>query len=214
MNLQYLYRPAETLPTERKSLLFLLHGYGSNKEDLFSFAAEIPKNLDVISLEAPISLPFGGYAWYDINFTNAQEFNDTVQAQKSMQLILADIQSHADQLGYLKEDKVQLCGFSQGGILSYALSLHNPEKFSKTLCLSAYPAEDVIGGIEEQKDFSGLSFYISHGEEDAVIPIEWARNGPVLLKSLGIRCTYKEYHSGHGINPENFRDLIQFLAEK
>ena len=52
---------------ELSPLVIMLHGYGSNEDDLFSFANHIPGNYKIISLRAPYSLPFGGYSWYDIN---------------------------------------------------------------------------------------------------------------------------------------------------
>ena len=51
-------------------VIFLLHGYGSNDDDLFSLKEFIPSNYIIISLRAPISLGFGSYAWYSINFEN------------------------------------------------------------------------------------------------------------------------------------------------
>ena len=52
---------------ELSPLIIMLHGYGSNENDLFSFADHIPRNYKIISLRAPYSLPYGGYSWYDIN---------------------------------------------------------------------------------------------------------------------------------------------------
>ncbi len=215
MHLEYLHRPADPIAENKKELLVLLHGYGSNMQDLFSFAAEIPKNYEVVSMQAPLplgmaSMGLGGFAWYEINFMDAQKFNNTEQAFVSMQKILSDIQEH-QQLWACSNKPVNLCGFSQGGILSYALSLQNPSIFNKILCLSAYPAYDVLGEIDKEENFSALEFYISHGVEDMVIPIEWAREGERLMKELKITYTYQEYRSGHGINPQNFHDLIEFL---
>src|SRR5690606_32869739 len=56
--------------TENTSLLILLHGYGSNEEDLFSFAAELPDELLIVSARAPQNLGYGSYAWYTIHFNN------------------------------------------------------------------------------------------------------------------------------------------------
>jgi phospholipase/carboxylesterase len=54
MQLHYLIRePKEIL--DKNPLLLLLHGYGSNEEDLFSFANELPQDHYVISVRAPFS---------------------------------------------------------------------------------------------------------------------------------------------------------------
>src|SRR5690606_18919359 len=53
---------------EKNPLLLLLHGYGSNDADLFSFASELPDEYYVISARAPYDLMYGSYAWYAIDF--------------------------------------------------------------------------------------------------------------------------------------------------
>ncbi|RZL41912.1 MAG: phospholipase, partial [Pedobacter sp.] len=44
-----------------------------------------------------------------------------------------------------------------------------------------------------------------------VIPVDWARKAPDALKSLGIEVDYKEYPIGHGVSPQNFHDLKNWL---
>ncbi|MGV4477535.1 phospholipase, partial [Ornithobacterium rhinotracheale] len=51
------------------------------------FAPELPEDFCVVALRAPIDLGFGGYAWYDINFTDLEKFNDVEQAQQAIALI-------------------------------------------------------------------------------------------------------------------------------
>ena len=38
---------------ENAPLLVMLHGYGSDENDLFSFASELPEELFIISIRAP-----------------------------------------------------------------------------------------------------------------------------------------------------------------
>ena len=65
--LQFLHqKPEENNPNS--PVLFLFHGYGSNEEDLFSFARYLPKEYHIIALRAPIFLEQEGYAWYTITF--------------------------------------------------------------------------------------------------------------------------------------------------
>ena len=74
--------------------LILIHGYGSNMDDLFSFANYLPEQYTVISLQAPHELPFGGGAWYSINFdSNLKKWSDNKEA-------LTSIRKIKDQLEY------------------------------------------------------------------------------------------------------------------
>ncbi|MXV37478.1 phospholipase [Flavobacteriaceae bacterium Ap0902] len=208
LSLKYLYKPAKE-GTENPRLLLLMHGYGSNEQDLFSFATELPDDFFIVSVRAPRALSFGGFAWYDINFQDAQKFNDTTQATASIRIIRNFISEVIAKFN-LNQEEVWLCGFSQGAILSYAMVLQNPQNIKRVMCLSGYPAQDIIGeNISE--NFDGLAFFISHGTEDAVIPIDWARKGDELLSQFNIPHTYKEYRSGHGLVPQNFYDLLSWI---
>ena len=64
---------------DKNPVLFLLHGYGSNEEDLFSFATELPDEYYVISARAPYDMTYGSYAWYAINFDPSEVSNRILQ---------------------------------------------------------------------------------------------------------------------------------------
>ena len=57
-----LYDGTTTVP-----LVLNFHGYGSNKEDLFSVEQYLPQSQTIISLEAPLKLPFGGFSWFEFS---------------------------------------------------------------------------------------------------------------------------------------------------
>ncbi|MEP2277858.1 MAG: phospholipase, partial [Maribacter sp.] len=67
LSLEHIIRPS-SLTDKKPPVLFMLHGYGSNEEDLFSFAPELPEELCIIAVRAPYILQPYGYAWYAINF--------------------------------------------------------------------------------------------------------------------------------------------------
>lgn len=208
--LKHLFRPNQDGKTQ-PPLLLLLHGYGSNEQDLFSFAEELPKEFFIISVRAPISLAFGGYAWYDINFTDAQKFNNKEQAHSSIQLIRQFI-AQAIEKYKLQPNEVWLCGFSQGAILSNALALQHPDEVKKVIMLSGYTALDIVGELPP-KEYKDLAYFVSHGTEDAVIPIDWANKTPAFLEEKGIECLYREYKSGHGLVPQNFYDMLAWIKD-
>jgi len=67
LSLQHLIQPPKQYSAKPKAL-FMFHGYGSNEEDLFSFAPELPDDYLIISVRAPYNLEMFGHAWYAINF--------------------------------------------------------------------------------------------------------------------------------------------------
>lgn len=198
---------------EKNPLIILIHGYGSNEEDLFSFAPELPKNAYVVSVQAPYQVPPYGYAWYAISFdADMNKFSDDAQAVKSRDLLLQFIEELCAKYPIDQKD-VNLIGFSQGAILSYALALTYPEKLNKVVALSGYFNVDIMKPKANVSAYSHLKIFGTHGTVDQVIPVAWARKTTELLKPYSISFEYKEYPVGHGVAPQNFYDLKAFLEQ-
>lgn len=213
LSLDYLIREPK-IKLEKNPLLLLLHGYGSNEKDLFSFASELPEHYYIISAKAPYDLQYGSYAWYAINFDADQnKFSDHEQAKESRDLIATFIDELIQNYPIDAKD-VALIGFSQGAILSYAVALSYPEKVQKVVAMSGYLNTEIIAEGFEKNDFTNLQIFASHGTVDQVIPVEWARNTPTILKQFKIPVVYKEYPVGHGVAPQNFYDFRNWLLEK
>lgn len=211
-NIEYLIREPK-IKKEKNPLLLLLHGYGSNEEDLFSFATELPEEYYVVSARAPYDLQPYGHAWYAITFDADQnKFSDDDQAIESRDLIARFINELVSELP-IDSKNVTLIGFSQGTILSYAVALSYPEKIKRVVALSGYLNEGILASSYETKDFRNLKMFVSHGTQDQVIPVDWARKAPEAMKSLGIEVDYKEYPIGHGVSPQNFHDLKNWLEK-
>ena len=210
LSLHHLVREPK-IKLDKNPLLLLLHGYGSNEEDLFSFSAELPNEYFVISARAPFDMMQGSYAWYAINFdADSAKFSDMEQAKASRDMIAAFI----DQLirTYpINANDVTLIGFSQGSILSYAVALSYPKKVQRVIAMSGYLNTEMAVTDFAKNDFSSLKIFASHGTVDQVIPVEWARQSIPVIENLGIPVTFKEYSVGHGVAPQNFHDLKNWL---
>ena len=196
--------------TENAPLLIMMHGYGSDENDLFSFASELPEELFIISVKAPYPMQPNGNAWYAINFdADKGKWNDNEQAKESRDLI-SEFIDEAIKTYPVNKNNISLLGFSQGSILSYAVALTYPEKVKNILALSGYINKDILPQ-EGTKDYSHLNFYCSHGSVDQVIPVDWARQTAPFLNSLNIKHQYSEFPVGHGIAPQNFYELKNWL---
>ena len=210
LSLHYLIREPK-IKLDKNPLLLLLHGYGSNEEDLFSFASELPDAYYVISARAPYDLMFGSYAWYAINFdADENKFSDLEQAKTSRDVVAGFIDELLAQYP-INEQDVTLIGFSQGSILSYAIALSYPQKVQHVVAMSGYLNLDMAISDYAQNDFKNLKVFASHGTVDQVIPVDWARKSKPILGQLGIETVYKEYPIGHGVAPENFYDFKNWL---
>src|SRR5690606_20528503 len=111
-------------------------------------------------------------------------------------------------------NNISLLGFSQGCILSCAVALTYPEKVNNVIGLSGYINQDILPKDLQTKDYTTLDFYCSHGTVDQVIPVDWARQTAPFLKALNITHTYSEFPVGHGVAPQNFYELRNWLMER
>ena len=211
--LEHNFRPAQS-NLDTPPAIVMLHGFGSDENDLFSFANEFPGDYAVISLRAPIRLEPSGNAWYNIYFDSPQgKFSDDVQAIASRELVSECI----DEIIHLyKVDKnnITLVGFSQGTILGFAVALSYPGKVKNIIGLSGYINEEILMEGYKENDFGKLNVYTSHGSVDQVIPVQWARKTKPFLENLNIDCTYSEFPVGHGVAPQNLLELKEWLARK
>ena len=209
--LYYIKKEPKNLTSETP-LLILLHGYGSNEQDLFSFAEELPEDFLIISARAPYEMGYGGYAWFSINFDeNNNKFYDLEEAQESVNKIsffIDEIQAKYK----TNPNKTFLLGFSQGCILSYTLSLTIPNKVQYVIGLSGFINEELTNQ-EISKDIT-TEYYISHGTVDQVIPVEWARKAPEFLTKKNLKNVYSEYPVGHGVAPQNFYSFKKWIEER
>lgn len=213
-SLEYLIRKPKTA-ISKPPLLIMLHGYGSNEQDLFSFAEELPDEFLIISARAPLSLGFGSYAWYTIHFdaTTSDKFSDLPEARSALStidLFVEELKAEYE----VNEENIFLLGFSQGTILSMAYALNHPDKIKKVIALSGYINQDLVEKPIEKERFKDLDFFVSHGSVDQVIPVEWARKTPPFLDKLNIKNEYHEYPVGHGVAPQNFFDLQRWIIDR
>lgn len=210
LSLHHLIRP-DAGKIHPAPVLIMLHGYGSDEEDLFSFAQELPDELFVISVRAPHRLQPFGYAWYSINF-NAErgKWSDLGQAVASRDAIARFVEE-ALEAYHLDRNRVNLLGFSQGAILGYALALSFPERFRTLVALSGYVDPGMLLAGYRAKDHSHLQVYASHGQLDMVIPPEWAQQSSKFLTEMHISHLFEEFPVGHGVSGENFHSFRRWL---
>ena len=213
LSLEYLVRKPK-IKIEKPPLLILLHGYGSNEQDLFSFADELPDELLIISARAPLTLMPGSYAWYEIHFDNTDgKFSDIPQAIAARETI-ANFIDEAKQEFKVNNNNTFLLGFSQGTILSYAVALNYPEKVQHVVALSGYINDELLSKNLNANSYNNLDFFISHGSVDQVLPVDWGRKAKPFLDNLNINSSYQEYPVGHGVAPQNFYALKTWIEKR
>ncbi len=191
----------------------MIHGYGSNEQDLFSFSRAIPENFTIVSLRGDIEIQYNGYAWYNISIDyNGNKSYDIEKAKKSRDNILKSLEI-CKGLYEIDPDNITLMGFSQGSMLVNAVALTYPEKIKNIISLSGAFDPSIIN-LSNSKYLKKLSFYISHGLNDEILPFNLSKKSLKILDDNNLNYIFEEYPIGHGVSPENFKSMLNWLIKK
>lgn len=196
--------------SKKPPVLILLHGYGSNENDLFLLSENIPENWLIISAKAPIYLANSSFCWYHVKTLEGKitiNFQQEEQSRKQILLFISQITEkyHAD------SSRVVLAGFSQGANMALCASLTEPTKISGFACFSGRFIEEIKPQIILNSAFKKLKAFIAHGSEDKMLPILYATENKSILQHWGILVTYSEDKTAHTISKNQLNDFLKWL---
>ena len=192
-------------------VVILLHGFGSNMNDLAALAPHIDDEKYIYACpNAPVSVDLGlgrrGFAWASLGTPLSK--NEYLESQD---ILLSFILELTTSLGTPK-NQIILGGFSQGAMMTYRLGITRPQYFAGLVALGGLLDDETLpvtaNTTTVRKD---QPIFIAHGTLDTVIPIEAARDAKARLETVGFYPTYKEYPIAHEINHDIITDLSYWL---
>ena len=202
----YTYSAPEDVAVKRPAI-FLLHGMGSHEEDLPQLVQDLKESHHIFSLRGPIVFN-PGYAF----FTNEEEGKPIrVVFDEVLTYIQSFISEAIDEYA-LDKEQIYVLGFSQGAVLAQSLAFTMGNAIRGVVALSGY-IPDFVKEEYKKHSVEHLDIFISHGEFDYVIPLEWGENSKDYFDAQGAQVIFKTYQDGHGVTPENHRDLVSFLRQ-
>ncbi|MGM9951690.1 MAG: alpha/beta hydrolase [Lysinibacillus sp.] len=197
---------APAASTEKQPAIFLLHGLGSNEQDLLQLVGAFEGNCHIFSLQGPIKHR-PGYAFYTFEeegFPTREVFDKVIQFTQAF--IFEAIQEYD-----LDMEKIYVVGFNQGAVVAQTLALVMGSAIRGVAALSGYIPEFVA--VEYNKlPMDKSKIFISHGEYDYDFPLSWGEGSAAFFKDHGADVTFKTYPDGHGVSQENLKDLVAFIA--
>jgi phospholipase/carboxylesterase len=201
VTLRYLTRPARGEP---EGLLALLHGRGADEHDLFPLldVLDPERRLLGVTPRAPLALPPGGahwYAFYRLGYPDPETFSVSYRLAAEW----------LDGLGFPPERTV-VGGFSQGGMMAYALSLFEGRpRPAAVIALSCFMPS--VPGFALVLEPPLPPVAIGHGTYDDVIGVEWGRAARDVLTKAGAAVLYREYPTGHSVDPGFLGEIAGWL---
>jgi phospholipase/carboxylesterase len=197
LTLQVRERPAAG---EAVGALVLLHGRGSDENDLFPLldALDPERRLHGYTPRGPLSLPPGGAHWYVLGGLGTPE----------PETFAASYGALAEFLDGLPYERLVLGGFSQGCAMAYALALYRGRRRPDALlAMSGFIPR--VDGYELDLEPPFPRIAIVHGAFDQMIPLQWGRAARETLEGAGADVLYRESPIEHWIDP----DVIPLLRE-
>jgi len=204
--IQHLVRPAAGEP---EGALVLHHGRGADARDLFPLLDILDPERRLVGLcpQGPLALPPGGAHWYvvrRVGYPDPQTFWPTFGRLSEW------FDSIPESYG-VGVDRTLVGGFSQGAVMTYALSLPSGRpRPAGLLCFSGFIPK--VEGLEiELGNWEGLPVAIGHGTQDPVIGVEFGREAKQLLEQAGADLLYRESPMGHSIDPSTLKTLAPWV---
>ena len=208
--LTFLQRPAAAT-TPRPWLLVLMHGVGSNEQDLMGLAPQIPERFHVLSLRAPFRMGPGAHAWFDFSIEpNGERTINEAQEAQSRALVAQTIASAAEQLG-IPPERVVVGGFSQGGIMALSLLLTQPALMQAAMVWHGRLLTQMLPQAAPTDALRGKQMWLSHGTHDNVIPLAHAQAIAHHMAPLPVTLAYHEFPGAHEIRPSELAATVTWL---
>ena len=209
--LSLLYRPPAPGVSD-PWLLVLMHGVGSNEEDLFGLADDVPPKFHVVSLRAPFVLGPGSHAWFEFSVApDGSRRIDRIQEAASRDAIIRTLQAVAQQL-QVPPERVVLGGFSQGGIMALSLLRTQPTLMRAAMVMHSRLLPEVDAQAAPPGALAGKSLWVSHGLQDGVIPLASAQAIRAHAATLPVALTYTEFPGAHEIRPAELQAAMAWLG--
>jgi phospholipase/carboxylesterase len=189
--------------------ILALHGRGSNEHDLIGLAPYLPKDFLWISPRGTFPLAPGAFEWFQITQIGKP---DPTRLQNALQTIGAFIDEIVESYP-VDKNKFYLLGFSQGSIVSMSYVLTKPQLVTGVVAQSGYIPHE--SGLQiDEANIKGKPFILTHGLQDDLLPVDWARRTRDTLQRLQVDLEYHEFNMGHQVSEEALAVINTWLEKQ
>jgi len=196
-----------------KQLVILLHGVGSDGDELIGFAPYFQKILPdalFISPHAPFAFDMApeGYQWFSLQDMTPEARLGGIQTAAPILDAFIDAQLARAGLG---DDQLALIGFSQGTMMALHVGLRRASPVAGILGYSG-----MLVGPELLADAirSRPPVFLAHGDADDVVPVSSLAGAIAGLEAVGISAGHHTSPGlGHGLDDGGVSKGMEFLAK-
>jgi phospholipase/carboxylesterase len=196
-----------------------LHGLGASGNDFVTLTPmlSLPKHLPVrfifphapsraVTINGGMVMP----AWYDILGFDRCAKQDETGIRASSQIV-RDLIAQERKRG-IAFNRIILAGFSQGAAIVLHTGLRFSEKLAGIMALSGYLPLGDLAHLEKHPQSHETPIFLAHGEQDAVLDIDYANSTHHALTTLGFDVSYHTYPMQHSVCLEEIRDISRWMT--
>lgn len=189
---------------ETKQALIMLHGRGSNAEDILSLAQYFPvKDFALLAPQATNN------TWYPYSFLAQPKENEPwlSSALSLLNEIVKDLKAEN-----ITEENIYFLGFSQGACLALEFVTRNATRYGGVAAFSGGLIGDKIYPENYKGDFNQTPVFIGSSNPDFHIPVERIYATTNILKEMNADVTEKIYDNmGHTINQDEIDQVNKLI---
>ena len=152
-----------------KNAIILLHGYGGDGKDISTLSLNWKRHLpNTVFIcpngHEPCSINPSGYQWFDLTNDNSDYIlKQSLKAEKILNQFIKEVKERFN----LQNDKICLCGFSQGCMMSINLGLTSENEYN---CIVGFSGKIINTKDLEARKKNSTQTLLIHGELDQVVP--------------------------------------------
>lgn len=195
---------ADATPQARLPWIVAFHGLGDNPRGFAQLFTDLPLRVHVYLVRAP--LPYGaGYDWFGERVTG-----DPERLTLAIQQRLSELSTLLDELARQpqNEGSAIVTGFSQGGVLSFAVAAAGLDNVRAALPIAGWlPPRLAAAG-------TAVPVYAFHGEADQVVPFAATQRMVSAWQGRERTVEYRTYPGvAHTISWDMRREWVARLVE-
>lgn len=197
-------------PSDPLPMVIAIHGLGDRPDNFVHVFSGWGGRARLILPEGIDPTEDGGYSWFPTR-ARSQDV-DTLAAE-----ISGSAKKIADAISQLQRDrptvgKPVVTGFSQGGMLTFALAIEHPDVVGNAVAVGGWLPPPLWPKSKDDRKYPPL--VALHGTADVAVRYQPTADAVDHLKGLGFDVTLLSYEGvGHAIPPPVRRDLFDRLTD-
>jgi phospholipase/carboxylesterase len=199
----HLYRPGSSPDAP---VLLMLHGTGSNEQDIAGLAADLDPDAAVLAPRGKVT-EHGMLRWFRRHAEGVFDVDDVTARAGQLACF---IDAAVDHYG-IRDRRLIAVGFSNGANIALATALLHPRTLDRVIAFAGmYP----LGDRDSAADLTGSRILILNGDSDPMAPLASISRLFTGLSRQGTDVEQLLRPGGHGITPTDLAAANAWLTRQ